>query len=132
MGGRGSTRWRSHTKKETVEAWFDTLDIRALSTKMLRAGVHQWDILTSPQYRALCMTCEIDTTDMTAPWVGLFYKPTPTQAFLYVRVSLQTSTLYSGDSAGGGRPLVVNGIPCSACTSLYLPLGPVFWLSAVL
>jgi hypothetical protein len=69
--------------------------------------------------------CEVDTRDMAAPWMRLFYQITSSGEQIDYRVRLTTTPL----PWGGVRwwficPLVANGRSCERrCGKLYLPSG---------
>lgn len=118
MGGYGSTRWNSHSKKYTVEDCY-SLDTNLLAHEgKLRAGIHyfggwQWqDTITGD--RASSLGYEVDTTNSANSWVRLFYTITRTRQTVNYKISLTTTLPHFG----GRRwwficPLVVKNKYCN-------------------
>ena len=129
MGGYGSGRWGSHSKKDTVE------DCRCLDANrwmregILREGSRQWGGWTwrnaHTGEKTSSIGYEVDTTDMAYPWVRLYYTFTESQMKIDYRIRLQTTYPHFGGIRWWFTcPLSVNGRACQRRVSkLYLSPG---------
>jgi hypothetical protein len=129
MGGFGSGRWSSHTKKDTVEDCRFLDSNRWMREGILGKGIRRWGgwawrhAHTSEQTSSIGY--EVDTTDMAFAWVRLYYTVTKSQANIDYQIRLQTTyPRFGGTRWWFTCPLVVNGRTCSRRVGkLYLPPG---------
>jgi hypothetical protein len=129
MGGSGSTRWGSHSKKDTVEDC-SVLSIRSMVREgLITSGQQRWGSLVwrnsfTGEERS-SVSYQINTLEDHAPWLRLFYTCTRSQEKMDYRIILETTRPHFG----GIRwwfvcPLVRSGKPCARrAAKLYLPPG---------
>jgi hypothetical protein len=127
MGGSGSTRWNSHTKKYTVENCSRLDTNRWMREGILQGGIHQFgewhwlDTITGETISSVGY--EVDTTNSDYSWIRLFYLIPRTRDQLDYKIKLTTTP----PNFGGLRwwficPLSVNGHSCHRrIGKLYLP-----------
>lgn len=128
MGNYRSGRWRDYEKKITVENCSDVLDIRLWTRKnLLQPGTHRSHTIT-PSWAAqdtTSMTIEVNTLDMTFPWIRVFYFSHDPHELITYRIFLQTTAPYFGGLRWWFTcPVSANDIPCQRRVSrLYRPSG---------
>jgi hypothetical protein len=128
MGNYRSGRWRNYEKRTTVEDCPDILDIRTWTRKnILQPGIHRSYTLTSfwAAHDTMSMTVEVNTLNMIAPWMQVFYRSCDTQGLITYRISLQiTSPYFGGLRWWFTCPVSANDIPCQKrVVILYRPSG---------
>ena len=129
MGGDGSTRWQGCEKKDTVENCRILDANRWTRSGILQEGIHRsgrwvWrNARTGGQTASI--DYEVDTKDMSRPWIWLHYTFTEVHESVDYRIRLQTTQ----PRWGGLRwwftcDLSINGRVCRRRVGkLYLPLG---------
>jgi hypothetical protein len=127
MGNMRSGRWRKYRKKSVVEDAC-ILDIQQWTrNNILSPGIHRLDTLTS-----FCvlqdipsMTAEVNTLDITSPWIRLSYRIPDTRELIMAQIPLLTTSPYFGGQRWWfSCPLVVNYTLCNRrVRKLYLPPG---------
>lgn len=129
MGGWGSGRWQSHTKKDTVEECRVLSIARWMQEGVLQPGSRRYGSWAwtnaSTGEQVASIGYELNTTDMTAPAVRLFYTLTRAQERLDYAVPLRTTLPHFGGVLWWFLcPLSVSGRACRRrVAKLYLPLG---------
>jgi hypothetical protein len=120
-------------KKDTVEDC-RFLDMnRWMREGILREGIRRYggwtwcDAHTGEQTSSIGY--ELDTTDMTSPWIRLYYTFTESQVKIDYRVHLQTTSPYFGGLRWWFTcSLLVKGRACQRRVSkLYLPPGDQYY-----
>lgn len=129
MGGYGSTRWNSHSKKNTVEDGLRLNVNQLIQNRKLQTGLHlfgswEWKNNYTGEVTS-SMGYELNTTNTNYYWLRLHYTISSTQERIDFKVRLTTSR----PNFGGLRwwfvcPLIVNGKACNRRASkIYSPPG---------
>lgn len=128
LGGYGSGRhW--FTKKDTVEDCLLLKIDKLVRDRLLDAGLHNYGALTwtktTTGEKVSSCGYEVNTLDLSASWLRLFYKLTRTGEDVDYTIRLVTTCPHFGGFRWWFRcPLVLNGQPCQRRVGkLYLPPG---------